>query len=114
MQLFSKFRWAMTCTVVALMISYTTAALLNTTTYAWPIVERMPPSLVDCVSRVLLFVFWPLLPSGVHEQEEMLELLLVWVFSGLALIPLFVFLVVVRYDLRRSHALVNFPSARHE
>jgi hypothetical protein len=114
MQLFSEFRNSVTCTAVALVVSFIAAAFLNRTTYAWPLVERMPQPLVEAVGRVLLVIFWPLLPSGVDEQEELLELLLVWVFSGLALIPIFVFVGVVRHDLRRRHTAQTKPSLPNE
>lgn len=104
MKLFSKFRHSFACTTVALAVSYTAAALLNMSPYAWPLVERMPQALLDAMGRVLFIIIHPLLPSGVHEQEEMLDLLLVWVFSGLAFIPLVTFICTLWHDLRRSRA----------
>lgn len=102
MHFFKTFRRSIAFTLCAFVVSYLAAAFFNTTTYAWPLVERIPREVVEAVGRVLLVVFWPLLPNGVHEQEEMLELLLVWVFSGLALLPITVMVVTVWRDTRRN------------
>ncbi|MBK6569612.1 hypothetical protein [Candidatus Aalborgicola defluviihabitans] len=107
MHFFKMFGRAIAFTLCACVISYMAAAFLNTTAYAWPLVERMPHPIVDAAGRVLLVVFWPLLPSGVHEQEEMLELLLVWVFSGLALLPIAALVISVWFTARRSRSSSN-------
>lgn len=104
MYFFRKFRRSIVLTLCAFVVSYLAAAFLNTTTYAWPLVERMPQRVVEIVGRILLVALWPLLPGGVHEQEEMLELLLIWVFSGLALLPLAVLMLSIRHDVRRDHS----------
>jgi ABC-type nitrate/sulfonate/bicarbonate transport system permease component len=104
MHFFKTFRRSIAFTLCTFVASYLAAAFLNTTTYAWPLVERMPQPVVEAVGRILLVVFWPILPNGVHEQEEMLELLLVWVFSGLALLPITVMIVSVWRDTRRNRS----------
>ncbi len=104
MHFFKTFRRSIAFTLGSFVASYVAAAFLNTTTYAWPLVERMPQPVVEAVGRILLVVFWPLLPNGVHEQEEMLELLMVWFFSGLALLPITVLIVSAWRDTRRNRS----------
>jgi uncharacterized membrane protein YhaH (DUF805 family) len=111
MHFFRTFRRSIALTLCAFVVSYLAAAFLNTTTHAWPLVERMPQEVVETAGRILLVVFWPLLPSGVHEQEEMLELLLVWVFSGLALLPITVMMVTVWHDTQRNRSSFTQTSA---
>ena len=105
--LIKKFRRTIVLTLGCFAISYLAAMLFSTTTYAWSLVERTPKSAVEAVGRFLLMVFWPFLPNEVHEQEEMLELLLVWVFSGLAYLPIAVLLVSAWHDARRGQSSSN-------
>lgn len=77
------------------------------TKYGWILVENMPRSAVAVVGQVLLVIFGFILPNGAQDQEEMLELLLVWFFSGLALLPIIVLVASVRYEMRiLSHKAV--------
>ena len=96
-------------TLFAFLVSYLAAAFFNTTPHAWPLVERVPQPIAEKTVKILAAVFGPVLPTSVHEQEEMLELLMVWLCSGLALLPIVVFTASVWHEFRRRRFSSDHP-----
>jgi hypothetical protein len=62
--------------------SFSFAVYLNVATNVWGLIELLPDLVVNGAAKFLLFVSAPVRPNTVHEQEEFLELLLVWLFSA--------------------------------
>lgn len=81
-----------------LVASYSVAVYLNVATNVWRLIEMVPRPVVSGAASFLLLVSAPVQPSGVHEQEEFLELLLVWLFSAPVSIPA---LVAAYFAVRR-------------
>lgn len=89
--------------------SYSFAAYLNVATNVWRLIEMLPRPVASGVASFLRFVSAPVQPEGVHEQEEFLELLLVWFFSA----PVSVSVMVAAYfAVCRSHQF--FAQRKHE
>lgn len=89
--------------------SYSIAVYLNVATNVWRLIEMLPRSVVSGAASFLLFVSAPVQPEGVHEQEEFVELLLVWLFSA----PVSVSALVAAYlAIHRSHQF--FSRRKHE
>ncbi|MBK7461301.1 MAG: hypothetical protein IPJ50_00180 [Betaproteobacteria bacterium] len=67
--------------------SYGFAVYLNVATNVWRLIELLPRPVVSGAASFLLVLSAPLQPNEVHEQEQFLELLLVWLFSAPVSIP---------------------------
>lgn len=62
--------------------SYSFAVYLNVATNVWSLIELLPRPVVSGAASFLLTLSTLVQPNEVHEQEEFLELLLVWLFSA--------------------------------
>ena len=62
--------------------SYSFAVYLNVATNIWRLIELLPRAVVSGAASFLLLISASIQPESVHEQEEFLELLLVWLFSA--------------------------------
>lgn len=76
--------------MLLLFASYACAIFINADTRIWVVIERIPEPINLAIGHMLNWVSQPLQPEGAHEQEEYLDLLIVWFWTMPATIPMLI------------------------
>jgi hypothetical protein len=81
--------------LMLLVVSFAIAIYLNYQTNFWAVIEWLPKSIITNAVGFLFSATYLIQPVDVVDQEEFMELLLVWLFS----LPIVIPLLIVLYSL---------------
>jgi hypothetical protein len=94
--------------MLLLFASYMCAIFINADMRIWAVIDLIPAPANGAVARMLNWVSQPLQPEGVQEQEEYLDLLIVWFWTMPVVIPsLLTVRAIVRWSVQSICALVQ-------